>query len=184
MVLQPSLQLVSQVLRCNHPFWLAALDLYCRRRVKVSRVPLDKQGKRPALVATWPDRNQEGMGQYTKELLAMGFDGIKALSSFLSERLEIRIGSADWDSQDMSKRTWGIRPWGETGYSSFALESPSSQINVLIQGEIIWPLLVPTYTAAEKASVSFAIATVLLHEFAVGAPIFLLCFSSFSLSSL
>ncbi|KAJ8121173.1 hypothetical protein O1611_g10170 [Lasiodiplodia mahajangana] len=51
--------------------------------------------------------------------------------------------------------------YGSTGYYSKA-----KRIRIRIAGELIWPLLVPQYSASEKLVCSFTIATVLLHEFA------------------
>ncbi|KAJ8118640.1 hypothetical protein ONZ43_g3950 [Nemania bipapillata] len=58
----------------------------------------------------------------------------------------------------------------DDGHQSFVWGSTAidvkTKIRVRIAGDMMWPLLVPEYSASEKMMVSFAVATTLLHELA------------------
>jgi len=104
--------------------------------------------------------------QKARRLKASGWDAAAAAAQFLEERLELAIASAFHFSKD-SKRATGHGSWGLTFDTGRWQEPATNRIRIEIASEIIWPLLVPVYTTAEKASASTMLATVLCHELAV-----------------
>ena len=96
----------------------------------------------------------------------MGWDAAAAAAQFLEERLELSIASAFHFSKD-SRNNTGHGSWGLTFDTREWQEPATNKIRIEIASEIIWPLLVPVYTTAEKASTSMMLATVLCHELAV-----------------
>ncbi|KAL1835175.1 hypothetical protein VTK73DRAFT_6112 [Phialemonium thermophilum] len=159
--LQPALQLVSHVLSINHPFWLAALDV-------MSRVPVDPSRNRygavgDPMVAIWRDLAQPTLPNERAFFQSIGFDARRAAAHFLQERLVLDIACSFRDPFSKAPSSH----WGMTGYEHY--EDPRRRtVAVHISADMLWPLLVPTFTQAEKASVSLMVASTLLHELSVG----------------
>lgn len=160
MALQPALQIVTHVLNTNHPFWITVMDMFQREKISHRRNPFGSSG--PKLVSVWEYLKKPAMPAEAQALQDAGFDLSRAAAEYMMERVEITIGSA--------YRTTGSgtvdQIWGATTMMN---DTDAAMRTILIEicAESIWPLLVPTFTQAEKAAISFTVASTLLHELAV-----------------
>jgi hypothetical protein len=107
------------------------------------------------------------------------YDVTAAAAEYLQEHFSLEISSAYLAGDDDIKSGKKKPVWGVTRDLG-RLPVPDAKIHVEIASEMLWPLLVPSYTMAEKATSSLMIANVLLHELAVssscpfaGAPLIL-----------
>lgn len=64
-------------------------------------------------------------------------------------------------------------PYCEFGFGSTQHDRSKGKIRIRLAADLVWPLLVPQYSASEKMTCSFLVATTLLHELAVCR--FLIC---------
>ena len=94
------------------------------------------------------------------------FDVVKAAAEYLKEHLEVELSSAYLSGDDDKKSGKKNPVWGVTWFSE-GLDPVDVKIHLEVASEMVWPLLVPSYTKAEKATCSLMIASVLLHELAV-----------------
>lgn len=92
----------------------------------------------------------------------------------LQERLELELSSAylSGDDDDISGKKNPV--WGSTHTPDLRIvPRMDAKIRIELASEMLWPLLVPAYTVAEKATTSLMIASTLLHELAVRSPFYL-----------
>jgi len=187
--LQPALHLASSILNSKHPTWVAILDLYSRRKVDPGRQPTDasqvtgagtsQKSKLPlyAVFDQFSSPPAYNNVEYLQEKST--YDVAAAAAEYLQEHLSLEISSAYLAGDDDTKSGKKKPVWGVTRDLG-CLPCTDAKIHVEIASEMIWPLLVPSYTMAEKATSSLMIANVLLHELAVssscplaGAPLIL-----------
>ncbi|KAH8882568.1 hypothetical protein GQ53DRAFT_812049 [Thozetella sp. PMI_491] len=166
--IQPALQLVTRILNANHPCWMAMLNAYCRRPGDPTREYVDskKRNKLGSLTAIWPDPDHPRLSKEAKRLQELGIDLRKMTAEFLSDRLRLMIGSIRRNN-NAEDSGYGQVTWGVT-WPTHPKEANLTGINISIAGELIWPLLVPSFTNAEKANASFLLAASLLHELGLG----------------
>ncbi|KAK1831863.1 hypothetical protein QBC39DRAFT_350345 [Podospora conica] len=169
--LQPALHLVSNILGSNHPAWLEILDLYSRRPMDSAREPaVASPGSGPPapkvpLQAIFDHFSGPPASNDVRRLRAdNSYNVIAAAAEFLQDHLSLELTSALFDS-GLCDGAWGIT-WNESAGSS---DPADATIKIELASEMIWPLLVPSYTVAEKATTSAMIASTLLHELAHAA---------------
>lgn len=80
-----------------------------------------------------------------------------------------------WDMNSQYRHRGGTKGQerldGSTGITNInSGANPPFRINIVLSADYIWPLLVDTYSPAEKASASTLIAATMLHELAVSLP--------------
>jgi len=162
--MQPGLQLATRVISMNHPYWHSILDIFCYQQVDPNRDPRPLVDKTDLFSVF--DRFEPGappiLGQQRDNFERRGFDSAapaRVAAQFLAERLDLIITSCGLEKNE--KTTWGVT------YAPHDREVHDMRITMEINAEIIWPLLVPQYTAAEKAMCSFMLGATLLHELAV-----------------
>lgn len=160
MALQPALLLATHVLNGNHPFWLSILNIFNRDEIDSSRNPLGTTGS--MLVSVWEHLKTPALPAEAKILRDAGFDFSRAVAELMLDRVELTIGSG-------YRGSIGGRPQSSWGVTQILNEGDAalSTIHIEICAEMIWPLLVPTFTQAEKACVSLMVASTILHELAV-----------------
>lgn len=160
--MQPALRLVSKVLFSNPPFWQAIKDLYTRRPVDHRLVPEELQ-EGVSLTSLWLEVDEDKMYAEARDLRRSNFDAA-GITAFVLDRL-LRLGFASFSTTYSADGVNGLTrtPQGKD------FSSPTSPyvINVLLAPEMVWPLLVPEYSASEKTAVSMRVASVLLHELTV-----------------
>lgn len=160
--MQPALQLVTRVLNSNHPFWMAILNMMNRKPVNPSRYPLHGHTNL-SLVSIWEQLKNPHLHNEAKVLEDAGYDHCRAVALFLKDRLELGFASSYRKTPGMPTNFWGVTHGNNQNDPSMVT------IQIEIAAEMIWPLLVPSYTQAEKGSVSLMLASTLLHELAVSA---------------
>ncbi|KAF3766937.1 hypothetical protein M406DRAFT_69114 [Cryphonectria parasitica EP155] len=183
--LQPTLQLVSKVLASDHPMTWAWADVRKLRPIHDARKNSKRfsrdsliQAQREAgisktrRVALWPHRGEPGDELSGRELAwdelvqiyEKGFDTTRYACEILRRTIE-------WDIQPQYR----FKP-GEPDVENSASGGTTVRrvqdgpvpfkIIITVAAEYVWQLLVDDYSAAEKASVSFHLASVMLHEIA------------------
>ncbi|ROV93433.1 hypothetical protein VPNG_09636 [Cytospora leucostoma] len=158
--MQPALRLASKVLSSNPPFWQAIQDLYTRRPVEHRLVP-DELEEGVSLTSVWLECDEDKMYTEARDLRRRNFDAA-GITAFVLDRL-LHLGFTSpmttYNKECISGLTRMV-PGRD-------FSSPCQDVvNVVISPELVWPLLVPHYSAAEKTAVSMKIACVLLHELA------------------
>ena len=159
MALQPALQLVTRVLNLKHPYWLAISNLYNRRRIHPSRDPCPDDDQDKNLV-NFTEGLTDKPDPDSAALLWLNTNNIdiyERVQSFLRERLRLCIRSC----RDCKVYEDKGADHGTT------TKMMDGTIRIKIAAEYLWPMLVPVYTAAEKASCTFGIANTILHELTV-----------------
>jgi hypothetical protein len=192
-VLQPALQLVTRFLKTDHPYFVALLDAKSRRIIDASRLLFGKESTvntnwisftadfDPTKGSTWENPEQLGAACIA-EIDDYDFDLAAAAANFLKDRLSFQIFSSNstWQKgQLMDEIIWGLT-------ETFGQRDPmGAGITISIGAEMVWPLLIPEFTPAEKASCTMMIVATMLHEFAVSISIFLLeCRHRYSVADL
>lgn len=183
--LQPALQLLSKLLKANHPIMLAWLDLRKLRPVddhrditenaKFKKYMKKPQAKKAGIArayffSVWPEFSglQEDLDDLSKT-----WDDMRAIcrSDFdtSSYAFEILQATVLWEFS--SAYQVGLPDISASGSTSlFPNESgtgPPFRIHIEISSNMVWPLLVDEYSATEKAAASFLIANTMLHELCV-----------------
>ncbi|KUI57475.1 hypothetical protein VP1G_04833 [Cytospora mali] len=160
--LQPTLKLVSRVLYSNPPFWRSILDLYKLGPVDSSRVPeaARRRGQAPDwenLTAVHLEIEDRNMYPEAVALRDSGFDASAVTEHVLDAYIcfsfndQIRGRTGCTELIDIQQSSGGDKRY---------------MIEVTVAPQAVWPLLVPEYTASEKAVTSTIIASILLHELA------------------
>lgn len=189
--IQPALQLVSKLLRAEHPTMLAWLDLRKLRPVTDDRDTIeDPRGndlKDPEAVnegiarayyfSVWPEFSglEADLGPLTRswadmrELCRSGFDTSQYAFDILRATIQWEF-QGYWRTGNPGTKT-GSR---KTSGSTFTIVSnkapgngPPFNIVIEISSDMLWPLLVDEYSATEKAAASFLLANTMLHELSV-----------------
>ena len=93
-------------------------------------------------------------------LRASGFDSLTITEHVLNTY--VALSFADRDIEDASGVTYSVNMRDEPAADMWY------HIHVKIAPQVLWPLLVPELSAAERSVNSFLVANVLLHELAVG----------------
>ncbi|ROV94801.1 hypothetical protein VMCG_08868 [Cytospora schulzeri] len=151
--MQPALRLASKVLYSNPPFWTALFELYNRRPIDHRLAPTTLEDG-TSLTSFWlGEVDEDKMYPEAKELRRLGFNAAGITEYVLGKFL--RLGFESLTD-------------GKLGLTNIQRRSgrPKKKhiISVRIAVEIVWPLLVPGYSAAEKTAASMHIAATLLHE--------------------
>lgn len=134
-----------------------------RKQVPHNRKPLGALPQK--LVSIWEHVKCPALHAEARVLEDAGFDSNRAVAQFLQDRLELGIASSYASpSGEKSDPFWGM--------TTIVNEKDPQMLTlqVHITAEALWPLLVPSYTQAEKASVSLMLASTIVHELAVGVP--------------
>jgi hypothetical protein len=161
--LQPALQLITRVLEAGPKVYAALKDLRTRQSWMRSP-PLGKdQEEYNDITRMVPVEEIDLSKCYApvKTLDKMGWNSVAEIERIMLERVQIRIGSVYLDD-DAEEGVPYYMNWGST----IPVER-ETYIAITIGAEMLWPLLVPEYSASEKMAASFGIAVSLLHEFAV-----------------
>ena len=169
MALQPALQLVTRVLNTNHPYWSPHFDVLNRKPIDKDRK--SRYAKNELLVSIWEHLANPHMPTHANFLRSQGFEPSTAANQYFHQRFELDIVSRTHAKGDYSRTpVWGCTQiWDPPSH----FNPSTTKIRSTISADMMWQLLVPTYTQAEKASVSLMIAATILHEMAVST--FLTC---------
>jgi hypothetical protein len=161
--LQPALQLVSRVLRSDHPNILALMDLRTRQMVPPEEDPRGQSACTEYLTKYVLLHEIDMSKTYPaiQELDSYGYDWHYHTLRMLDQNLRWCIGSAIIDRETGGKQG---PIYGCTRAFELDTDHP---IQVTLSAELIWPLLVPDYSSSERLVCSFLIASTLLHEYAV-----------------
>lgn len=164
MALQPALQVATRVLNSNHPFLAAVFDYRNRRRIPHNMNPLGRHG---ASIRNFHSISlpfdEDHAPPYALLVYPEEFDIAAAAASWLEAKLTIDLGtSSTWKK---GKREGGGLVYGTS--VEWGADPRSCGIDIELAVEIMWPLLVPGFTAKEKAACTLMVATTLLHEIAV-----------------
>lgn len=156
--MQPALQMASKVLHSQPPFWRALFELCNRRPVEHRLVPETLQ-EGTSLTSMWID--ELGEDQMYPEAAALRRQNFNAagVTGYVLQKLLI-----------LGFETSTSNP-GRSGVTVILRRPADVQrrhlISVRIAVEMVWPLLVSEYSAAEKTAASMHIANTLLHELSV-----------------
>ncbi|KUI56328.1 hypothetical protein VP1G_03679 [Cytospora mali] len=153
--MQPALRLASKVLESNPPFWQALFDLYNRRPIEDRLVP-EKMETGISLTSVWLDVDENKMYPEARELRNRRFDTAGTTAYVLEKFLRLGFEDCLHVGDGISGLTNIIRRY----------DQPQGRhvVSVRIAPQMVWPLLVPEYSAAEKTAASMHIASTLLHE--------------------
>ncbi|ROW04465.1 hypothetical protein VMCG_04940 [Cytospora schulzeri] len=180
--LQPTLQLVSKVLYSDHPATWAWADIYRLRPVRGPMEP-DKSYKTRCITeehrrngifqqehfAVWlGDYDPSYWYPEIEELAYSGFDSVAYTCEILKRTIQWEIRSkfyGDEDDKPGSSENMGFTQIIYQGDDSLPFIT-----RIGISADYIWPLLVPDYSAAEKAACSFTLAATMLHELSASQP--------------
>ncbi|RYO94936.1 hypothetical protein DL762_000370 [Monosporascus cannonballus] len=163
--MQPALQLASRVLRSNHPHFAAIADMRTRQILPDSEDFRDgDEAETPYLLKYVPfgqidlSKCLEGV----RKLHHMGYDWHANVSRILSQVFRLDICSVFWNPVTAEVQEGVTYGWT---YRLAGLGDRTT-ITSTVGAEVIWPLLSKEYSRAEKLSVSFLVADIILHEFA------------------
>lgn len=154
--MQPALRLVSRVLQSEPLFWRELFNLYNRRPVD-HRLVVEKLEEGTSLTSIWFDIDESKMYPEARELRRLMFDAVGATRHVLEKLLTLGFQSFESLAEGMSGGTSIER----------VRNLNTDCIYLRIAPEIVWPLLTPQYSAAEKTAVSMNIASAILHELCV-----------------
>ncbi|KAK4454255.1 hypothetical protein QBC34DRAFT_392922 [Podospora aff. communis PSN243] len=180
--MQPAILLATRILETNPPFWMTIMDPFNLRHVPKERDPM--HGKRDVQLVSFFDRFAHGAPPPTEQMNkldqeeSVGRDFYKVIAWYLGNFLDLdimstrqmRTGQEDPASiVPPAATTWGVTfpiPRASNKPSTMPGLRPAAEIRVrlAISAEVIWPLLVPGYSLAEKANCSFKLANTLCHE--------------------
>lgn len=163
--LQPALQMATRILNSNHPYWVALFNLYNRGPIEHGRDSRNnvQQGHIPIRDNLKLNMNLNDMWDESKRLHALDYPSIDVTSKVLMDRLRWEFGSVYRNTGE--EKQMNNPNYGATTYDrQYPGKSP---ITIKIGAELIFPLLVQSYSLAEKASCSFIVAATMLHELAV-----------------
>ena len=154
--------MVTRILNSNHPYWQALLNLYARCPVHYARDLRDPHEKTRV-----PIRDNlrlavdpAFMWDETRRLRDLNFPSMEVTSKVLLNKIEWEFGSV--------YRITGQDKVSTGSYGSTTFEKPGDPpIRIQIGLELLFPLLVRSYTLGEKAVCSFLVAATMLHELAV-----------------
>ncbi|KAI0542569.1 hypothetical protein GGR58DRAFT_497114 [Xylaria digitata] len=171
--LQPALRLASMVLSKNPPLLEAIYNMNTRQPIPPE---FDGRSSKPTPTLTKFVRVEDiDMSKTYPEIYQLsvihGYDWKSNVMRHLRDVLEFDIGSAYNQSYFYTfppKEQLQQDPFNTftLGCSGLIDEGDDRKIRIKLGAEMIWPLLVPQYSASEKMTVSFTIASTLLHEFA------------------
>ncbi|KAK7421857.1 hypothetical protein QQZ08_009734 [Neonectria magnoliae] len=161
--LQPALQLTSRLLRAKEPFIAAVQDPSNRFYVDKGLDPRSNEEK-----STCPkfkfrrtvDMNDPDLLPSAREMRQIrDFDPKTFTYKVLDRVLELNIRGGHYHfSSDFALN-------GPSGVTmNYGLGWADHPIKISLAAELVWPLLVETYSASEKMMASFTIATTLVHE--------------------
>lgn len=136
---------------------------------------MDRGIDRKNIFAIWPefsglaeDLPDECAGwEDLAEICRLGFDTTRYACGILARTIE-------WDIQPRYRVMDDAASSNSYSYGSTGLRKANRvpfRIQIAIAADQIWQLLVDDYSPAEKASVSFNIASTMLHELAVSVPL-------------
>ncbi|TLS26536.1 hypothetical protein PpBr36_04205 [Pyricularia pennisetigena] len=167
--LQPALQLLTRFLRLDAPVFTSMMDYRSQR-------PFDQVilwGRRAAgkrqRIAWFAEVDPNKSWACLARLHDLGFNSVEWVQTILEERLELVVGSAyrDQDGRCSSRHFAWTNLMGRIDVApDIKTLSSNWRIRIEVAAEIIWPLLSPNFTQAEKLTCSFALAATLFHEFA------------------
>lgn len=136
---------------------------------------MDRSIDRKNIFAIWPefsglaeDLPEECAGwEDLVEICRLGFDTTRYACGILARTIE-------WDIQPRYRVMDDAASSNSYSYGSTGLRKANRvpfRIQIAIAADQIWQLLVDDYSPAEKASVSFNIASTMLHELAVSVSL-------------
>ncbi|KAK0643703.1 hypothetical protein B0T16DRAFT_459815 [Cercophora newfieldiana] len=171
--LQPALLLATRILDSSPPFINTILDPFNTRHVDPNRIPRSYRGDsklfaifdRFALGAPLPTQSMADLERDSR------IDVAGAVCDWLGKCLRFSINAARKNTYNEETVAPPSNPviYGKTYRQSVIPtdEHPYPwKVQIEIAAELIWPLLVPAYTMAEKSNASFMIAGTLIHELA------------------
>ncbi|RYP28811.1 hypothetical protein DL767_007029 [Monosporascus sp. MG133] len=163
--MQPALQLASRVLRSNHPHFAAIADMRTRQILPDSADFRDEdEAETPYLLNYVPfgqidiSKCPEGI----RKLHYMRYDWHANVSRILNRVFRLDICSVFWNPVTAEVQEGVTYGWT---YRLAGL-GDNTTITSTVGAEVVWPLLSKEYSQAEKLSVSFLVADIILHEFA------------------
>lgn len=133
--------------------------MYNRRPIDHRLVPKTLE-EDTSLTSIWLDEvDQDKMYPEARELRRLGFNAAGITDYVLGRFLSLGFESLNN---------------GESGITNIQRRTKEPRnrhvISVRIAAEMVWPLLIPEYSAAEKTAASMHIANTLLHELCVIEP--------------
>jgi hypothetical protein len=161
------------MLASDHPTWQAISNPYNRQRLPSSWDSRDWATRKHEMEPgePWiryrygvytgpPDRGL--MFPELRALFDLNFPFKEAVWDIISDRLRIHIGRTT------------VTPEGDKTSGSFASSSiihddnPDFQFVIQLSADMLWPLISPVFSDAEKLQTSLMIASTIVHELAVG----------------
>lgn len=158
--IEPALRLVSRIIRTNHPYWLAMTSLFHMRPV-----PDAKDGRTPE------QRAQQGGTPYTSVWLHDN-DNDPRIPAPYPEMARLKsLGFDSTMSRDicMEILSANLRFNFYSNINSLAMTSQHEDWSCIISlnSGMVWPLLMNRHISnSERASITFNIASNVLHELA------------------
>ncbi|KAI5861523.1 hypothetical protein GGS23DRAFT_611513 [Durotheca rogersii] len=170
--LQPALQMVSRILYSNPPGLEALMDMRTRRPAPAE----DDWRKDPETpfvpIYTLMDKiDMDKTFEGIRFLASMGYDWRANTMRMLEQTLRLDLCSAflnpeESDDEDDNEKMFPAAYSFHFGITKMTRLGRDSYITCNLAIELIWPLLVPEYSQSEKLTVSFLIASTLIHELA------------------
>lgn len=156
--------MVTRTLNMKHPFLDAILNIYALRPVPGSSDSRTKEQRDSVndadLISVWLGTiDPRNMFPAARELYDLNFDAKGEAAKILDRHLELGFMGQNKTSQASSMLYL-------KGLTSSFRSIDNRKIRVTLFADMVWPLLVPEYTQAEKAASSCAIVATLLHELA------------------
>ncbi|KAI1125520.1 hypothetical protein F5Y10DRAFT_284198 [Nemania abortiva] len=175
--LGPALRLASMVLSKEPPILEAVMDMNTRQPLPVEQDGRVTEDDDTPTLAKYVLREDIEMDKTYPALRTLkevhNYDWKDNILTVLQGCLMLDIDwgfslgeGGDRQPDDLTADSHRRYSYGSTWY-----DAKRGVIRLRIAAELIWPLLVPQYSASERMVASFTIATVLLHEFAHAANI-------------
>ncbi|KAI1451759.1 hypothetical protein F4805DRAFT_473192 [Annulohypoxylon moriforme] len=165
--LQPALKLVTKILNSGHPMFNIMPDLTNRQYISRNRDNRSKRGT--PYLWSFNDTRTENLFYAppgVKELDDAGFDWVKEVWYIINNKLMIDISSGFLKVMETSDDDLKVREnqGFSYGMTTSLKAGPDASLYICLSAELLWPLLVPSYSGSEKMVTSFQIAVSLIHE--------------------
>ncbi|KAI1109597.1 hypothetical protein F5Y14DRAFT_22427 [Nemania sp. NC0429] len=168
--LQPALRLSSMVLSQNPPIFEALMNMTTRQPIPERFDCRTENLKNSPTMYKYVLEKSIDMSKTHPTLRLLGeiyaYDWRSNVLRVLSDALVLDL---DWGfslaNQILDERI-DEDTHNSFGFGSTQHDRTKGKIRIRLAAELVWPLLVPQYSASEKMTCSFLIATTLLHELA------------------
>ncbi|CAJ2512475.1 Uu.00g054900.m01.CDS01 [Anthostomella pinea] len=165
--LQPALQLVTKILESNPAHLNALYNMNTRQDIDPERDPRDDPETASLMKYVMEDEIDLGLSDpRIQKLNDLGYDWKYHTVRILDRCLRMDIGSCYLLGHGADEYNEVKGSSMAYGFTNSTVCGADSYITISIAAEVIWPLLVDTYSQSEKLTCSFIIASTILHELA------------------